>query len=156
MASGGIEAYRSLLFPFAEIVTPNLSEAAVLCDVETGDVTNIDDLVLMAKKILAMGPSYVLIKGGHFLGGDSNRTPDVLVGSRKSRRFPTRPRVATQNDHGTGCSLSSAIAAGLGLGRSLPDATRDAKSFVLAALEGAAEWKLGGGRGPIDHLGWNE
>ena len=65
------------------------------------------------------------------------------------------PRVMTTNDHGTGCSLSAAICAGLGLGRTLPDATRDAKSFVLAALTSAASWHLGAGRGPIDHLGWN-
>ena len=66
------------------------------------------------------------------------------------------PRVATDNDHGTGCSLSAALCAGLGLGRSVTDATRDAKSFVLAALQGAAGWHLGKGRGPLDHLGWNE
>jgi hydroxymethylpyrimidine/phosphomethylpyrimidine kinase len=64
-------------------------------------------------------------------------------------------RIDTINDHGTGCSLAAAICAGLGLGRSLPEATRDAKSFVLSALEGAAAWHLGHGHGPIDHLGWN-
>ncbi len=64
-------------------------------------------------------------------------------------------RVPTTNDHGTGCSLSAAIASGLALGRDVPDAVRDAKSFVLAALLGAREWHLGHGRGPIDHLGWN-
>jgi len=62
----------------------------------------------------------------------------------------TAARVATTNDHGTGCSLSAAICAGLGLGRTLPDAARDAKSFVLAALTSAADWKLGRGRGPIE------
>ena len=65
-------------------------------------------------------------------------------------------RVDTHNDHGTGCSLSAAIAAGLAFGRSVPDASRDAKSFVLAALTSAADWKLGRGRGSIDHLGWDE
>jgi hydroxymethylpyrimidine/phosphomethylpyrimidine kinase len=64
--------------------------------------------------------------------------------------------VDTRNDHGTGCSLSAAIAAGLAFGRTVPDATRDAKSFVLAALTSAANWKLGSGHGPIDHLGWDE
>jgi hydroxymethylpyrimidine/phosphomethylpyrimidine kinase len=65
-------------------------------------------------------------------------------------------RVTTANDHGTGCSLSAALCAGLALGRSVPDASRDAKSFVLAALSSAADWKLGRGRGPIDHMGWGE
>ncbi|HEY5121415.1 MAG TPA: bifunctional hydroxymethylpyrimidine kinase/phosphomethylpyrimidine kinase, partial [Acidimicrobiales bacterium] len=81
--------------------------------------------------------------------------PDILVSADAVVLFDA-PRVTTTNDHGTGCSLSAAIAAGIGLDRSVTDATRDAKSFVLAALTSAAQWRLGGGRGPIDHLGWNQ
>ena len=81
--------------------------------------------------------------------------PDLLVQRRGLVVFDA-PRVDTSNDHGTGCSLSSALAAGLALGRTVHDATRDAKSFVLAALISASTWRLGEGRGPIDHLGWGE
>jgi hydroxymethylpyrimidine kinase/phosphomethylpyrimidine kinase len=156
MQDGGAKAYRDALLPFAHVVTPNLQEAAVLCGVEVNDVTSLEDMVKLAHTLLALGPDYVLVKGGHFarLSVTQERAPDVLVGSGDVTVFDAG-RVDTVNDHGTGCSLSAAICAGLGLGRSLPDATRDAKSYVLAALNGAATWHLGQGRGPIDHLGWN-
>jgi hydroxymethylpyrimidine kinase/phosphomethylpyrimidine kinase len=155
MAEGGIEAYQQDLFPFAEVVTPNLREAAVLCDVDVNDVRTIDDVEKLAHLILAMGPTYVLVKGGHLESHHADRSVDLLLG-HDGLVVLEGPRVVTTNDHGTGCSLSSAIAAGLALGRSVTDATRDAKSFVLSGLEGAAPWHLGNGRGPIDHLGWNE
>jgi hydroxymethylpyrimidine kinase/phosphomethylpyrimidine kinase len=155
MADGGAESYREALLPLAYVVTPNIREAAVLCDVEVNDVTNLEDMVGLAQVLLAMGPQYVLVKGGHFARSSTGeRTPDVLVGPDDVTVFDAA-RIDTNNDHGTGCSLSAAICAGLGLGRSLPDATRDAKSFVLSALYGARTWQLGQGRGPIDHLGWN-
>ncbi len=156
MAEGGIEAYRHDLFPYAEVVTPNLREAAVLCDVDVGDVRSLDDLEKLARALLAMGPTYVLVKGGHLVDAPRpDRSSDLLL-SRHELVVLDGPRIETSNDHGTGCSLSSALAAGLALGRSVDDATRDAKSFVLAALEGAVTWRLGEGRGPIDHLGWSE
>lgn len=155
MDVGGVEAYRDALFPFAEIVTPNLKEAAVICGVDARDVVTVNDLVSLARDILNMGPRNVLVKGGHLCCADDVGSPDVLVSEDELVIFEA-PRIATENDHGTGCSLSSAIAAGLGLGRGVHDATRDAKSFVLAALTSARTWHLGHGRGPIDHLGWGE
>ena len=155
MSEGGVEAYRDALFPLAELVTPNVREAAVLCGLDVRDLATLDDLVAAARTILSFGPRYVLVKGGHVDGSHPDRSPDVLL-SADDLVVLDGPRVLTSNDHGTGCSLSSAIAAGLALGRTLPDAVRDAKSFVLAALEGATEWHLGEGRGPIDHLGWSE
>jgi hydroxymethylpyrimidine/phosphomethylpyrimidine kinase len=156
MAEGGIEAYQRDLFPLAEVVTPNLREAAVLCGVDVRDVGSLDDLETLALTILDFGPVYVLVKGGHLVESrHPDHSTDLLV-SRDALVVLDGPRVATTNDHGTGCSLSSAIAAGLALGRNVTEATRDAKSFVLAALEGAAAWQLGRGRGPIDHLGWSE
>jgi hydroxymethylpyrimidine kinase/phosphomethylpyrimidine kinase len=153
---GGVEAYRTALLARAEIVTPNLREAAMLCDVDVDDVKDHDDMVALAHQILAFGPTWVLVKGGHFAAGSltERHAPDVLVSSDEVFVFDAL-RVTTTNDHGTGCSLSAAICAGLALGRDLPDAVRDAKSFVLAALTSAADWKLGRGRGPIDHLGWS-
>jgi hydroxymethylpyrimidine/phosphomethylpyrimidine kinase len=155
MAEGGIEAYKYDLFPFAEVVTPNLREAAVLCGIDVNDVRTLDDVEKLAHLILAMGPTYVLVKGGHLESHHADHSVDLLL-SHDGLVALEGPRVATTNDHGTGCSLSSAIAAGLALDRRVLDATRDAKSFVLAALEGAAPWHLGEGRGPIDHLGWSE
>jgi hydroxymethylpyrimidine kinase/phosphomethylpyrimidine kinase len=156
IGAGGGDAYRDSLIPHAEVVTPNLLEAAALCGVDVGDITTLDDMADLARTILAWGPKFVLVKGGHFIAGAAteSRSPDLLVSAEGVVLFDA-PRVATANDHGTGCSLSAAICAGLGLGRSVPDAVRDAKSYVLAALTGAATWRLGQGRGPIDHLGWN-
>jgi hydroxymethylpyrimidine kinase/phosphomethylpyrimidine kinase len=128
----------------------------VLGDVDVGDVKNVDDMAALATALLAWGSTYVLVKGGHVDQGSAreHHSPDVLVSAEGLTVFDA-PRVTTTNDHGTGCSLSAAICAGLGLGRPLPDAARDAKSFVLAALTSAASWHLGAGHGPIDHLGWN-
>jgi hydroxymethylpyrimidine kinase/phosphomethylpyrimidine kinase len=156
MDAGGARAYRESLLAYATLATPNLREACVLCDVDVRDVTTYDDMVSLATALLAYGPAYVLVKGGHFAESTltERRAPDILVGADGVVVYDAE-RVDTRNDHGTGCSLSAAVCAGLGLGRSLPDATRDAKSFVLAALKGAASWRLGAGHGPIDHLGWN-
>ncbi len=156
MDEGGVRAYREALLPFATIITPNLREAAVLCEVDVRDVTTHDDMLILANALLVYGPRYVLVKGGHFTEATftERRAPDILVSADEMVIFDAL-RVDTTNDHGTGCSLSAAIAAGLGLGRSVNDATRDAKSFVLAALISAASWHLGRGHGPIDHLGWN-
>jgi hydroxymethylpyrimidine/phosphomethylpyrimidine kinase len=114
-------------------------------------------MVALARRLLGFGPTWALVKGGHFVEHSltESRAPDILVRGDDVFIFDAA-RVVTSNDHGTGCSLSAAICAGLALGRTLPDAARDAKSFVLAALTSAADWKLGRGRGPIDHLGWGE
>ncbi len=157
MSDGGVEAYRTALFPFATIVTPNLREASLLCGIDVRDVKNHDDMVALAYAVHAYGSTFALVKGGHYAESSLTETsaPDILVCADEVFVFDAA-RVDTRNDHGTGCSLSAAIAAGLALGRSVPDATRDAKSFVLAALTSAADWKLGSGHGPIDHLGWDE
>jgi hydroxymethylpyrimidine/phosphomethylpyrimidine kinase len=128
----------------------------VLCDLDARDIRDYDDMVRVATQILRFGSTYVLVKGGHFAveGNAQGHAPDVLVGPEGVTLFDA-PRVDSVNDHGTGCSLSAAIACGLALDRPLPDATRDAKSFVLAAMKGSAHWHLGHGRGPIDHLGWD-
>ncbi len=157
MSVGGVEAYREALLGYAQVVTPNLREASLLCDVDVRDVKSHDDMVALARAMLAFGPMFVLVKGGHFAEASltETRAPDILVSDREVFVYDAA-RVDTHNDHGTGCSLSAAIAAGLALGRSVPDAARDAKAFVLAALTSAANWKLGSGHGPIDHFGWDE
>lgn len=157
MVAGGVEAYRELLIPQCDLVTPNLQEAALLCDVSLGDVRTPEDMAALGEALRKLGARYVLVKGGHALANSVSRAhaPDLLLGPEGLTVFDAA-RVDTNNDHGTGCSLASAIAAGLALERPLSDAVRDAKSFVLAALEGARHWHLGAGHGPIDHLGWGQ
>ncbi len=152
MDADGVGAYQAALFPFAEIITPNLDEAAVLCGVDRRDVKNLDDAAELGGALLKFGSTFVLVKGAD---PDSTQAVDLLFGPDGLTIFAGE-RVLTTNDHGTGCSLSAAIAAGLAKGRDIPEATRDAKSFVLAALRGGSSWQLGQGRGPIDHLGWTK
>jgi hydroxymethylpyrimidine/phosphomethylpyrimidine kinase len=154
LAPGGVEAYREELLPHATVVTPNLREAAVLCDIDVAEIQTVADMEEIARTIAALGPAAVLVKGGHFGGAQPTNAPDVLLFNGDFSLFDG-PRVHTANDHGTGCSLSAAICSLLATGHSLPDACASAKTFVAEALSSAASWQLGRGRGPIDHLGWN-
>ncbi len=166
---GGVEAYRDALLPHALVTTPNLVEAAVLCDVDPAAPTGVDDMVDLARQLLVLGPRWVLVKGGHLPGvelgprdgtrgrtsiggGDApSRVPDVLCDARHVT-VVDGPWVATANTHGTGCSLSAALCAGLAAGLPVPDATERAKRYVASALVGAADWHLGRGRTPLDHF----
>ena len=156
MEEGGPETYRRELLPYALVATPNLRETAVLVGSDVADISSIDDMVSAGRLIQSMGAQWVLVKGGHYVeaGATSLRAPDVLVGPDGYEIFDA-PRVVTSNDHGTGCSLAAAIAANVALGLDVPSAVTTAKDFVLRALRGGAEWHLGQGHGPIDHLGWN-
>ena len=156
VSNGGIDAYRTALLPFAKVVTPNLREACALLDVPSSEVRSTEHMIELGHQLLGFGPSWVLVKGGHLFDQNAEMTaPDVLISASEQHVFEAT-RIDTVNDHGTGCSLSSAIAARLALGDSVPDATKAAKQFVFDALRGAGDWRLGRGRGPIDHLGWNK
>lgn len=140
-----VEAIRTRLLPLATVVTPNLPEAQTL----TGRrVTDADGMTRAAQRLLALGAEAALVKGGH---GDTDRADDLLVTATGSRWFRA-PRVATVNTHGTGCTLSSAIAAGLAAGASLQDAVGAAKDFLTRALVSGAQQTVGAGHGPVDHL----
>ena len=156
MEEGGVEAYRRDLLPLALLATPNLREAAVLTGQTLSDVRDLEAMVALARRVAAFGPEWVLLKGGHFAEGSltERRAPDVLLGPDGYEVFDG-PRVDTRNDHGTGCSTAACVAAELAKGATVPEAVVAAKTFVTAALRGAANWKLGSGHGPIDHLGWN-
>ena len=156
MRDGGIRAYREALFPHATVITPNLSEACALCGVDISEVTTRAHMISLGTELLSLGPQFVLVKGGHLASqSEELEVPDVLVSADGAEIFEG-PRIFTSNDHGTGCTLSAAICARLALGSSVPDAVRDAKVFVSRALTGGASWRLGAGRGPLDHLGWNQ
>ena len=145
----GVAAYLELLLPHATVVTPNLREAAVLGGTAVEELADLGARIEVAEKIRAAGPAWVVVKGGHL----ADSADDVVAGPDGTVVLEG-PRVASGNDHGTGCTLSAATAANLALGRSVPDALAAAKAFVTQALEGAAGWRLGTGHGPLDHFGW--
>jgi hydroxymethylpyrimidine/phosphomethylpyrimidine kinase len=128
------------------LVTPNLPEAAALLE-ETA-ARDDEEMQAQAEKLVARGAAAVLIKGGHRSGSES---VDFLVEAGRCLRL-AGPRVATKNTHGTGCTLSSAIAAGLAKGLSLETAARDAKEYVSAAIAAADRLAIGTGQGPLHHF----
>ena len=130
------------LLPLATLVTPNLEEAAILSGQAVHDV---ESMKRAGQRILESGAGAVLVKGGH-LAGES--LVDVLVTARGVRHF-VHPRIPTTSTHGTGCTLSAAVTAGLALGRDLEVAVTDALEYVQRAL--AAAPGLGGGHGPLNH-----
>lgn len=142
-----IDAVRDVLLPLADLITPNLAEAATLLSASIA--ASESEMESQARALLALGPKAVLIKGGHGEGADA---VDILVSHQTSALRIVRPRVATRNTHGTGCTLSAAIAAYLARGERLADAVQSAKKFVHEALVSASQQHLGGGSGPVDHL----
>jgi len=146
LAADAVDALRKKLIPLASVITPNLPEAAALLEEPIAfDVAAIER---QGQKLLALGCPAVLIKGGH---GQGSESIDHLVRASGTIALPA-PRVTTQNTHGTGCSLSSAIAAGLAKGAELETAVRNAKDFVSAAIASADRFSVGHGHGPIHHF----
>jgi hydroxymethylpyrimidine/phosphomethylpyrimidine kinase len=136
------EALRKLLLPLATVVTPNLPEAQALSERK---IATVQEMKQAAEIIHGLGPQYVLIKGGHLPG----EALDVLFDGRTFAEFSSR-RIRTRHTHGTGCTFSAAIAAGLALGRSLPDSISVAKKYVTRAIQHSLP--LGQGHGPLNHL----
>jgi hydroxymethylpyrimidine/phosphomethylpyrimidine kinase len=158
MDDDGIDSYRLHLFPRALIITPNLRETAVLTGRSLEALSTVEQMTDAAHELRALGVPWVVVKGGHLGvledgGGGESGSPDVVVGPSGTTILEAK-RVETGNDHGTGCSLSAAIAANLALGMDPLASIRAAKVFVHAGLLGAKDWHLGAGHGPIDHLGW--
>ena len=147
----GVAAYLERLLPHAVVATPNLREAAVLGGTDLDSLGTLEARVAVAERIRATGARYVVVKGGHL----TESADDVVAGPDGVLVLPGA-RVDTGNDHGTGCSLSAAVAAHLALGAAVPDAISQAKAFVARALAGGAGWRLGAGHGPLDHFGWTE
>ena len=133
------------LFPRAVLVTPNLDEAALLVG---RALRNAQDMEAAADELLARGARAVLIKGGH-LPGDT--VIDLLVTASGARHWMKAPRIQSANTHGTGCSLSSAIAAGLASGEPLVAAVELARDYVRAAMLAGATVRTGAGSGPLNH-----
>jgi hydroxymethylpyrimidine/phosphomethylpyrimidine kinase len=146
LAADAVEALRKKLIPLAAVITPNLPEAAALLDepVAASEAAVADQ----GKRLLAMGCRAVLIKGGHGQGAESI---DYLIDANGTIVLAA-PRVATGNTHGTGCSLSSAIAAGLAKGETMETAIRNAKAWISAAIAAADRFSVGRGHGPVHHF----
>jgi hydroxymethylpyrimidine kinase/phosphomethylpyrimidine kinase len=147
----GTAAYLDRLLPQALVATPNLREAAALGGTTVDALVPLDARVAVAEAIRERGARWVVVKGGHL----AESADDVVVGPEGVIVLPGA-RVETGNDHGTGCSLSAAIAARLAQGDAVLDALKAAKAFVRRALVGGAGWHLGAGHGPVDHFGWSD
>ena len=135
-------ALADRILPLALLVTPNLPEAEVLAGIRVAEQ---EDMEEAARRIHLMGPRYVLVKGGH-LKGDAT---DLLWNGREFTKFST-PRIDSQNTHGTGCTFSAAIAAGLARGQALGDAIRSAKAYVTRAIREG--FQAGRGVGQLRHF----
>ena len=140
-----ISALVNELFQRVVLVTPNLDEAALLVGKE---LVSEQDMEKAAQDLLNKGARAVLLKGGH-LAGDV--VSDLLLTPNSKPHWMRAPRIHTANTHGTGCTLSSAIAAHLALGCSLLDAVEAARAYVRAALEAGANVRIGSGNGPLNH-----
>jgi len=130
----------------ARLVTPNLPEAAALLGEE--EARDEKTIYAQAQKLLALGAGAVLIKGGH---GNGPESVDLLVEPDSSTRF-AMPRIQTRNSHGSGCTLASAIAAGLAKNLALVDAVHEAKAYVTQAIKAADRLEIGSGPGPLHHF----
>lgn len=137
-----IGALIAFLLPIAELVTPNLPEAAILAEMP---VNTIGDMKAAAKAIIARGPRSVLIKGGHL---DDRSVVDIYYDGRNWKEW-SNPRLQTRHTHGTGCTLSAAICAGLALGQPRESAIERARSFTRRAIDSAPG--IGRGYGPLNH-----
>lgn len=147
LAPDAVSAVKTLLVPRALIVTPNLPEAAKLTDRPIAETES--DMVAQGEALLALGARAALIKGGHASGRES---ADVLVTQTADPHWLRAPRHATRNTHGTGCTLSSAIAAGLAIGAVLEDAVAAAKDYLTKAISAADDLAVGAGHGPVHHF----
>ncbi|MCE9595067.1 MAG: bifunctional hydroxymethylpyrimidine kinase/phosphomethylpyrimidine kinase [Planctomycetes bacterium] len=141
-----VEALKSVLFPRALVVTPNLPEAAALIGIPEIEVHAQPESACRA--LIELGARAVVLKGGHAGGRFSE---DLFHDGKNWMRLPAQ-RIATENTHGTGCSLSSAIAAHLARGAPLERAVALAKDWLTEAITGAREWKIGKGHGPVHHF----
>jgi hydroxymethylpyrimidine/phosphomethylpyrimidine kinase len=146
LAPAAIDVLKRVLMPRALVITPNLPEAAALLDAPLA--RNEDEMRRQAESLMARGARAVLIKGGH---GSGEESVDILLAPTSFTRLATA-RIATKNTHGTGCTLSSAIAAELAKGLDLVAAARAAKVYVSEAIAASERLQVGSGHGPVHHF----
>ncbi|MBP6893160.1 MAG: bifunctional hydroxymethylpyrimidine kinase/phosphomethylpyrimidine kinase [Gammaproteobacteria bacterium] len=145
IAAETVERLVAELFPRAVLITPNLDETALLVGHAIADADALDGA---AAELLAQGAQGVLLKGGHLPGDE---VVDLLAMAGGERHRYAAPRIQSRNLHGTGCTLSSAIACGLALGKPLPEAVAQARDYVRGAMQAGVTVKVGEGHGPLNH-----
>jgi hydroxymethylpyrimidine/phosphomethylpyrimidine kinase len=142
-----VDALRTVLLPLATVLTPNLPEASVLLGRKVETASGMEAAV---RDLAALGPQAVLLKGGHLEGTQS---PDLLYQADIPAAITLEAeRIDTPNSHGTGCTLSSAIAAGLARGLEVEEAVRQGKVYISEALKAGALYQIGRGHGPVHHF----
>ncbi len=146
LEDAAVDSLKTLLLPMADLVTPNLPEAAALLDVPMAESEA--EMQTQGEQLLVLGAKAVLMKGGHGTGAES---ADLLVTAGGVTRLPAVRR-ATRNTHGTGCTLSSAITAGLARGLDLATAVAGAKVYITGAIAAADDLHIGRGHGPVHHF----
>ncbi|MDI9314251.1 MAG: bifunctional hydroxymethylpyrimidine kinase/phosphomethylpyrimidine kinase [Hydrotalea sp.] len=142
-----IKALRDVLIPLTDIITPNLREAEAL--LASDDPITHDTMAARARDLLQLGSKSVLLKGGHLIGDVADDY--YIMGNDGGLWLPGR-RIDTKNTHGTGCTLSSAIASGLARGLDMPAACQAAKKYLTGALLAVEKKSVGGGAGPLHHF----
>ncbi|SNR67742.1 bifunctional hydroxymethylpyrimidine kinase/phosphomethylpyrimidine kinase [Blastococcus mobilis] len=140
--------YLEALLPQATVITPNVREAEVLLDTSIRTLTEQREA---ARALGALGPSTVVVKGGHPVTDSADAAVDVVWNDGSVYEL-RGPRIDTGNNHGTGCTFAAATAAALAMGRDVHGALAGAKNFVSDALAAGAAWRLGQGHGPLDHF----
>ncbi|SMO34746.1 bifunctional hydroxymethylpyrimidine kinase/phosphomethylpyrimidine kinase [Fodinibius sediminis] len=146
-----VEVLKHTLFPLSAMITPNLPEAETLLGIE---IENRSKMEQAARSLLRFGSGSVLLKGGHF---DDEQSLDCLVLQEPDEQgrdiyWYEAERVATDNTHGTGCTLSSAIASGLAKGKTWPEAVDNAKTYITGAIAAGSRYDIGKGGGPLHHF----
>lgn len=146
LEGAAVKLLKDSLIPLADVLTPNLPEAEILCG-----ISGAKDPADLSTALLGLGASAVFLKGGHGAGHESN---DLFLSASETETMKA-PRIDTDNTHGTGCSLSSAIAVYLAQGCRAVEACRKAKAYVHKAIRGADTLNVGQGNGPIHHF-WGD
>ena len=142
-----IQAIKDHLMPLADVVTPNLPEAEVLL---AQKIESIEDMQRAARALAQFGSRSILIKGGHL---EESKSTDLLYLTEEDRFVMLEAeRIESRNNHGTGCTLSSAVAAYLSRGNRTEDAVRKAKTYIQNAIRAGAQYKIGHGHGPVHHF----
>lgn len=152
LANDAISALITQLLPLATVITPNIPEALALLNQSMQNApTNDQQSMLLSKELLELGAHSVLLKGGHQTGDAST---DFWISKDQQQNFSS-PRINTKNTHGTGCTLSSAIASYLAQGQDLPNAIQSAKDYISQAIQQADQLHIGKGSGPVHHF-WTQ
>ena len=147
LAEVAIDTLKKELIPKATIITPNIIEAGILSGL--APATNQTEMVACAEKLILLGAKAVLLKGGHL---DGDQSSDLLLNTDGDVTWLSSTRIATNNTHGTGCTLSSALCAFLAQGQPLTVATKLAKEYIQSAIQAANQLQVGCGSGPVNHF----